>query len=83
MKKKKLTKHYKIVLIEELFLQIKALNKGKADLGSFNDSSDCSWIDLHIDDYHLAINFNKKGNKLTGIGLYKDVIQVVDQTKIF
>lgn len=83
MKKKKLTKHHKTVLIKELFLQIKALYKDKATFGSFNDSSDYSWIDLHIEDYYLSIEFNKKGDKLINIGLYKDVIQVVNQTKIF
>lgn len=41
------------------------------------------WIDVKRGDFHLYIQFDEKGNHLESIGVFKDVLQVVDQIKLF
>ena len=41
------------------------------------------WIDVKRGDFHLYIQFDEKGNHLESIGVFEDIVQVVDQKKIF
>jgi hypothetical protein len=55
---------------------------GCVESGSMGDNSG-RWIDLKVGDVSMCISFDMKGENITNIGLYKDVVQVVNQKQLF
>ena len=53
---------------------------GKTVEDGFDDNSG-RWVSLKIDDTNLEISFDPKGQEITSIDLWQDVVQVVDQKK--
>ena len=58
------------------------MNIGDVEEGGLSDDSG-RWVSLNIKDTELNFSFDIKGETIDGIGLYKDVIQVVDQDRIW
>jgi len=62
--------------------KLRSTNLGVVDEGSLSDDSG-RWVSLKIKDAELSFSFDMKGENIDSIGLFKDVIQVVDQQKIW
>lgn len=54
---------------------------GEVDEGALFDDS-ARWVTLKVGLIHLSFCFNMKGELITDIGLYKDILEVVDQKQI-
>lgn len=52
------------------------------DLGGLGDGS-CQYISITKGGYELSINFDGTGEDVTDIQLFKQVVQVVDHTKVW
>ncbi len=65
---------------EKLAEKLKHL--GEVEHSHFNDNSG-AWVELKVKDIALVFNFDMKGEKLDGVNLYQDVVQVVDTTKVW
>lgn len=48
----------------------------------FKDKS-ARWVELRKDGYSLEINFDIKGQKIIGLSLHKEIVQVVDSKRLF
>lgn len=46
-------------------------------------SDEEKWIELHRGDTKISISFDNGGNHIQSIGVYKKIIQVVDEKRIF
>ena len=55
---------------------------GMVSEGALNDDSG-RWVELKIKDTTLCFSFDMKGESIDQIGLYKDKIEVVDQTRVW
>lgn len=80
MKPKKLKKSKK-KLIERIS---EALTKGgiQHSVDEFNDDSGM-WISIRKDKLDFVLSFDGKGEVIDRVGLWEDIIQVVDQKGIF
>jgi len=47
------------------------------------DDEEGGYIDMIVGLNHICFNFDKKGENFESIGVYKDILQVVDQKQIF
>ncbi len=56
---------------------------GEVEAGKLGDGSG-RWVTIRISKKkELNFSFNMKGNEITGIALYKDVIEVTEQKQLF
>lgn len=55
---------------------------GEVDEDSFDDES-ARWVDIRIGEHVLTISFDIKGEKIEGIELFKEIVEVVDQKKVW
>lgn len=55
---------------------------GVVDEGALGDGSG-RWVTLKVGPLDLSFSFDMKGGLITDVGLYKDVIEVTGQHKIF
>jgi len=55
---------------------------GTIDAGRLTDES-CRWVDLEVKGVHLSFQFDLKGEKITEIGIYQDVVEVTGQKRIW
>jgi hypothetical protein len=76
--KKKLTKQ---TFADKLATKLKNL-EGKVTQDSFSDKS-ASWVCYKVGNKTLTFTFDYNGNHLEDIGVYKDIVQVVDEKRIF
>lgn len=76
--KKKLTKQ---TFADKLAAQLRNL-KGEVIQDSFSDKS-ASWVTYKIGNKTLSFTFDYKGNHLDDVGVYKDIVEVVDEKRIF
>ena len=65
----------------KLFKKLLAANIGLPDMGTATDGSG-SWVTLHKKNLEIVFSFDCKGEKLEGIAVYEDVVQVVDQKRL-
>lgn len=64
--------------IETLSCKLSSL--GEIETGTLDESR---WLNLTINQHHLSFCFDKTGNIINSISLYKDVLQVIDQEQIW
>lgn len=69
-------------LIKILEQQLKKANVGEVTSDRFSDGS-CSWITIRNNDEELIISFDGKGENITDVELWKDIIEVVRTEKIW
>lgn len=62
--------------------KLREMNLGIVEEDRASDNSS-RWVSLRIDDSELHFEFDLKGEKMYRLGLYRDIVQVVDQNKIF
>lgn len=43
----------------------------------------CSWVEININGITLSFGFDAKGENITDIGLFKDVVEVTGQERIW
>lgn len=55
---------------------------GKVETGALSDKSS-RWVNLRIGDTELCFSFEIDGERLQDVGLFKDVVQVVDQVRLW
>lgn len=55
---------------------------GTVDVGRCSDNSG-SWVSLRRGGKQVNFTFDASGNKLEDVGVFEDVVQVVDERKIF
>jgi hypothetical protein len=65
---------------EKLAEKLKHL--GEVEHSHFYDNSG-AWVQLKVKDITLSIGFDMKGENIDGIGLFKDVVEVVDQKQLW
>ena len=70
----------RLTFAERLAEKLKHL--GEIEHSSFSDNSG-AWVTLKVNDITLSFGFDIKGEKINGLGLYKDVVEVVDQKQIW
>lgn len=68
--------------INELIEQLQSLKDGEVEFGQFQDKS-AKWVNYKKGNNTLEFSFDCKTNKITGIKLWKDIIQVVDHKQLF
>ena len=68
-------------LIERINENLKK-NNLNPEMDQAGDKS-CSWIEMKKGDIQIVIHFDGKGQNIESINAYKDVVQVVDQVKLF
>lgn len=81
--KKKVIRKRAPSLMQQL---VEALKEAKLGIIDQDHSSDDSgaWIDIKVGEkQHLTIDFDITGTKIESIGLFEDVVEVVNQEKIF
>jgi len=52
------------------------------DEDQFSDGS-ARWVEVHKNGYTVTIDFDMSGNRIKGMELHQDILQVVDQKKLF
>lgn len=67
---------------EKLADKLRATGLGEVDEGELSDDSG-RWVNFRIKDTELCFSFDMKGEKIDGIGLYKDKIEVTDHIRIW
>ncbi len=55
---------------------------GEIDEGCLSDDSG-RWVSVQVGLMSLNFSFDMKGEKITDIGLYKDIVEVVDQKQLW
>jgi len=81
-KKKQKIKRIKKTFGEILRDRLSDISEGSIESGCFGDDSGC-WVQVRIKDRVLNFSLDPTCSHLTGIGLYEDVVQVVDQKLLF
>ena len=69
-------------LAERIHEQVKNLNMGETILESMSDDS-CTYIELTVGLKVLSVQFDFKGKTIQKIELHENIIDIVDQKKIF
>ncbi len=67
---------------ERFYDKLSECYPGKVEMGGLSDGSSI-YIGLRKGKKSMEISFCPKGEKITKLGVWKDVIEVVDQDKIF
>jgi hypothetical protein len=84
-KKDKKAKHPKPVKKDFITIfaeKLKASGLGEVDFGALSDDS-CRWVNLKIKDKELCFSFDTTGEKIERVGLYQDVVEIVDQKQLW
>jgi hypothetical protein len=81
-KKKQKIKKIKKTFGEILRDRLSDISEGSIESGCLGDGSGC-WVQVRIKDKALNLSLDPTRSYLTGIGLYEDVVQVVDQKLLF
>ena len=81
MSKKKLEKVQE-KLVYTIGKQIRKLKFEHYEVAQLSDQSGY-YIELKRKDLTLSISFDETGNEITHIGVFKDVVQVIDIKQIF
>lgn len=65
-------------LLDRIGLQLQPIGEV-----TYEYTKDGSWLNMELHGKHLNIVFDKSGQKIESVGVYQDILQVVDQKKIF
>ena len=79
MEKNPKSKKYRMTFAERLAGKLLAL--GDIDTGVLSDRS-AAWVSVRVKDLCFAFTFDAKGEKITRLGLYKDVWEKTGEKQI-
>jgi len=67
---------------EKLANKLRRTELGEVDEGALSDDSG-RWVSIKIGDSDLCFSFDMEGENIDRIGLYKDIIEIVDQKMVW
>ena len=67
---------------QRLAARLSESNIGEVEHGDMGDKS-CYWVCLQSGNIKLEINFDPKGERITNIGIFQDIIEKTGERQLF
>jgi len=72
----------KVDFAQRLYRKLALCGIGEAEEGALGDDSG-RWVNIRIGDSELCFSFDMSGEKIDGIQLFKDKVEVVDNVLVW